>query len=179
MIRSEAEYRKARRDLDIALRLLVEEQAYWLDQGMSEDESSSMLEPVRLRIAELRDRIMLFERIRTGDLSSFTGHEDMGKALIAARLARGLTQREFAELAGSHESQVSRDEKNEYHGVGEDRLRALMNAVGLNFEGQYFLVEIVVRPRLVSVDQPTVYRQAAGFEIDPDKVARDLKNAVA
>ncbi len=179
MIRSDAEYGKAKRDLELALALLEEERAYWLDQGMSEHEASSMTEPMRLRVAELKDRIMLFERVREGDLSMFSGHEDVGKALIAARIAKGRTQREFAELVGSHESQVSRDEKNEYHGVGEDRLRDVMNAVGLTFEGQYFLKDPVIRPNLVSVDQPTIYRQAAGLEIDPDEVTKDLKNAVA
>jgi len=179
MIRSDAEYRQAKRDLELALEMLQEERAYWLEEGMTENEAWAMLEPLRLRVAELQDKIELFERIRSGDLSMLTTHDDIGKALIAARLARGLTQREFAYLVGVHESQVSRDEKNEYHGVGAEKLRDLMGKLGLRFEGHFQLEEIVVHPPLVAVDQPVAYRQSAGLTLDPEEVARDLKNAVA
>jgi transcriptional regulator with XRE-family HTH domain len=36
---------------------------------------------------------------------------------VALRIATGLTQRQLAETLGVHESQVSRDERNEYHGI--------------------------------------------------------------
>lgn len=104
-----------------------------------------MVRPTRLRLAELRDRIALYERVREGDLSMFTALEDVGRALIAARLAKGLSQREFAELVGVHESQVSRDERNEYHGVGTERLLELFDTLGLRFEGQFQLEDVVTR----------------------------------
>lgn len=179
MIRSDAEYSKAKRDLELALARLEEERSYWLDEGMKEDEALVMLQPLRLRIAELRDQVELFKRIHAGDLSMFTTYEDIGRALIAARLARDLTQREFAELVGVHESQVSRYEKNEYHGVGAERMRDLMSKLGLGFEGHFHLNEIVVHPFLVAVNQPAVYRQSAGLTLEPEEVVKDLKNAVA
>ena len=139
MIRSDAEHRKAQRDLELALEMLDEERAHWEEEGMTDEEVSAMLEPLRLRIDQLREEIELYDRTVSGDLSMFTGFEDMGKALIAARLALGMSQRDFAELLGVHESQVSRDERNEYHGVGSERLREIMQAVGLKFEGQFEL----------------------------------------
>jgi hypothetical protein len=139
MIRSDAEYRRALRDLDLVLELLEEERAHWLSEGMTPEEAEAMLEPVRLRAADLGERVELFERVRTGDLSMFSDLEHLGKVLIAARLARGLSQRELADMIGVHESQVSRDERNEYHAVGGERLRALMNALDLRFKGQFRL----------------------------------------
>lgn len=179
MIRSESEYRKAQRDVGLALAMLEEERGHWLAEGMTEDEALVMLEPLRLRIAELNDRINLFERVCAGDLSMFATLEHVGQALIAARLARGLSQREFADLIGVHESQVSRDERNEYHGVGRGRLGDLMATLGLRLEGHFQLEAVVVHPRLVSIEQPVVYLQAAGLTLDPEEVERELRNAVA
>lgn len=173
MIRSEAEYRKARRDLDLSLAMLEEERGHWLAEGLTEDEVVVMLEPIRLRIAERNDQVDLFERIRAGDLSMFVTFEDVGQALIAARLARGLSQRDFAELIGVHESQVSRDERNEYHGVGRERLRELLATLGLHFEGRFELEAVVVHPRLVAVEQPAVYLQAAALTLKPEEVRGD------
>lgn len=179
MIRSEAEYRKAQRDVGLALEMLEEEQRHWLAEGMTANEALAMLEPMRLRIAELNDRIALFERVRAGDLSMFATFEHVGEALIAARLARGLNQRQFADLIGVHESQVSRDERNEYHGVGRERLGDLMETLGLRLEGHFQLEAVVVHPLLVSIEQPEVYLQAAGLTLDPEEVERELRDAVA
>lgn len=154
MIRSEAEYRKAQRDLELAREMLEQERAHWLDEGMTEDEALAMIEPLRLRIAELSDRIDLFERVRAGDLSMFVTLEHVGKALIAARLARGLSQRKFADLIGVHESQVSRDERNEYHGVVRERLSDLMAALGLQLQGRFRLEGAVAHPRPLPIEQP-------------------------
>jgi len=139
VIRSDAEYKKALNDLDLVLALTEEEKTYWSGEGMTEEETSAMVEPLRLRAAELKDRIQLFERVRAGDLSMFTNLDHLGEALIAARVARGLSQRELADLIGVHESQVSRDERNEYHGVGGERLRDLMKALDLTFKGRFSL----------------------------------------
>ncbi|MDP2955719.1 MAG: helix-turn-helix transcriptional regulator [Longimicrobiales bacterium] len=179
MIRSEAECRKAKEDLARAEVLLDEERAHWLREEMAQDEAFAMTAPLRLRTAEMRDEIGLFERIRTGDLSMFVGIEHVGAALVAARIARGLSQREFAELVEVHESQVSRDERNEYQGVGRERMSDLMRKLGLSFEGQFRLESLVMYPRLVSVEQPVVYLQAAGLTLDPEEVERELRNAVA
>jgi len=179
MIRSEAEFRRAMRDLHLAEVLLEDERTHWLDEGMTEAEASQMTDPLRLRIADLRDRIGEFERVQAGDLSMFGRIEDLGQALIAARIARGLSQRQLAELLGVHESQVSRDERNEYHGVGRERLGELMDTLGLRFQGAFHLGDLVVHPRLVPIQQPMVFLQAAGLPLDPEEIERELRDAVA
>ncbi|MFM7058282.1 MAG: helix-turn-helix domain-containing protein [Planctomycetota bacterium] len=42
-----------------------------------------------------------------------------------------MTQRQLAERLGVHESQVSRDERNEYHGITLDRAARLLDAPGV------------------------------------------------
>ena len=52
--------------------------------------------------------------------------------LIALRIARGISQRQLAERLGVHESQVSRDERNEYHGITLDRAARVLDALGVD-----------------------------------------------
>jgi transcriptional regulator with XRE-family HTH domain len=42
-----------------------------------------------------------------------------------------VSQRELAERLGIHESQVSRDERNEYHGVTVERANRILEALGV------------------------------------------------
>jgi transcriptional regulator with XRE-family HTH domain len=50
--------------------------------------------------------------------------------LIAVRIAQGVTQRELAKRLGVHESQVSRDERNEYFGITLERAARVLDALG-------------------------------------------------
>jgi transcriptional regulator with XRE-family HTH domain len=53
----------------------------------------------------------------------------IGRLLIATRIAQGLTQRELAERLGVSESLVSRDERNEYHGITVERAQRILDAL--------------------------------------------------
>jgi transcriptional regulator with XRE-family HTH domain len=54
--------------------------------------------------------------------------------LIALRIARGLTQRQLADRLGVPESQVSSDERNEYHGVTIERAARILDALGVRMK---------------------------------------------
>jgi hypothetical protein len=42
----------------------------------------------------------------------------------------------MAERLGAHESQVSRDERNEYHGVTVERASRILDALGVRFRSE-------------------------------------------
>jgi len=42
-----------------------------------------------------------------------------------------MSQRELASLLGVHDSQVSRDERNEYHGITVERATMILEAMGV------------------------------------------------
>jgi transcriptional regulator with XRE-family HTH domain len=50
--------------------------------------------------------------------------------LIALRIAAGMTQRQLADRLDVSEAQVSRDERNEYHGITVERAQRIIDALG-------------------------------------------------
>jgi transcriptional regulator with XRE-family HTH domain len=54
-----------------------------------------------------------------------------GNSSRALRIAKGVSQRDLAERVGVHESQVSRDERNEYHGVTVERANRVLETLGV------------------------------------------------
>ncbi len=69
-----------------------------------------------------------------GELTNLHG---LGRMLVALRIALGFTQRELAERLGVHESQVSRDESNEYHGITVDRVSRILDVLGVQLTSRF------------------------------------------
>jgi len=55
----------------------------------------------------------------------------LGHLLISIRIAQGISQRELAKRLGVHESQVSRDERNEYFGITLERAIKVLDALNV------------------------------------------------
>jgi transcriptional regulator with XRE-family HTH domain len=81
---------------------------------------------------QLKEEVASYERLQRGEFDELHNFEGLGRLLVALRIAQGLTQRELAERLGVHESQVSRDERNEYHGVTVDRANRILDALGVD-----------------------------------------------
>lgn len=91
--------------------------------------------------AELRDQLGAYELLRDGkvrelEIRSVTG---LGKGLIEARVARGLTQRELANLAGLQEQQIQKYEKEQYGSASLSRIAHVASTIGLSFEARMTL----------------------------------------
>ena len=82
---------------------------------------------------ELRAQLARYEDLRSGRVAQRTLHSlrELPVALIEARIAARLTQRELAERLGLPEQQVQRWEANEYACVGVDRLQTIADALGV------------------------------------------------
>jgi transcriptional regulator with XRE-family HTH domain len=79
---------------------------------------------------QCKEELDLYERLKKGDLPPVENFRNAGRFFIAARIARGMTQRQLAESLDVKESQVSRDERNEYHGISlekAERLAEILN----------------------------------------------------
>jgi ribosome-binding protein aMBF1 (putative translation factor) len=131
MIRNETEYQEAVERLRQEKARLAEHRRRLKAEGLKPEEIKRSLDPFRSFHLQLEEEVESYERLRRGDLGELQNLHGLGRTLVALRIALGLTQRELAERLEVHESQVSRDERNEYHGITVDRASRILDALGV------------------------------------------------
>ncbi len=144
MIRNESEYQEAVRRLREEQDRLAKHRAHLEEMGLGPAEVKRALDPLRAFHEQLVEEVESYERLKRGDVAELTNLHGLGHTLIALRIALGLTQRQLAERLGVHESQVSRDERNEYHNVTVDRASRILDALGVRMRSEF---EQPVTPR--------------------------------
>ena len=82
-------------------------------------------------IDELREELQEYERTKQGqvDLTALISVHSVPKTLIKARIAKGLSQRQLAELVGLKEQQIQRYESNDYANVDLGRVQEIASAL--------------------------------------------------
>jgi len=103
--------------------------------GLSATDVEYGLSPLKSFHLTVVDEIRSYERLKAGRLPGLISLEGLGRLLVEARIASGLTQRVLAARLGVNETQVSRDENNDYHGVTVERASRILNALGLELRG--------------------------------------------
>lgn len=93
--------------------------------------SKGALDPTRIFHDQVKDEVTSYERLKQGRLAELENLHGIGQMLIGVRVAMGLSQRELAEKLGVHESQISRDECNEYYGITVERAARILDALGV------------------------------------------------
>ncbi len=129
MIRSEKEYREAVERLGQDEEVLALQKEKLEELRLSEEEVRRALEPMLSFRAKLEEEVEWYERVRRRDFGIIRDLSAVGTLLIALRIANGLSQRELAEKLAVSEAQVSRDERNEYHGITVDRAQRVSDAM--------------------------------------------------
>ena len=137
MIRNEAEYKEAVQRL-VAEEARIDAQREKLQAAkMSSAHMKRALDPLVSFHLQLREEVESYERLKRGDLGEIETLHGLGRVLVGVRIARGLTQKQLAELLGVHESQVSRDERNEYHGITVDRVSRILDVVDVQLTSRF------------------------------------------
>lgn len=132
MIRSDAEYREALDRLDAEQRRLDAQREQLERMDLSTEQIKRAMDPLESFHRQLVEEAQSYERLRRGEFDEFHNLHGLGQLLIGLRIAKGLSQRELAQRLGAHESQVSRDERNDYHGVTLDRAARILDALGVD-----------------------------------------------
>ncbi|MFM7291417.1 MAG: helix-turn-helix domain-containing protein [Planctomycetia bacterium] len=130
MIRNEAEYQEAVLRLADEQKRLKAQRAKLNELDLSQEEIKRVLDPIKSFHEQLKEEVASYERLQRGEFEELQNFEGLGRLLIALRISKGISQRELADRLGVHESQVSRDERNEYHGVTVDRASRILQGLG-------------------------------------------------
>lgn len=93
---------------------------------------------LRSQLDELRNEVEQFEELRSGGpkpirIESF---DALPHALVAARIAAGLSQKELAERLDLKEQQIQRYEATDYCAASLTRLKQVAKALGVNIAGE-------------------------------------------
>jgi ribosome-binding protein aMBF1 (putative translation factor) len=141
MIKNEREYR-----ITIA-------QANKFEQALSQSDAAEVIaglhplirkaqrDALQSQLDELREQINEYESLKSGQQAviSLNSLEELPRALIQARIAAGLTQRELAERMRLKEQQIQRYEATEYASADLARVNEVARALGLRVREDIFL----------------------------------------
>lgn len=112
-------------------------------QGLSEGLLQAQKAGVQVWIDRLNVEIAEYDRLQQGEsvfkISSLT---ELPIALIQARIASGMTQKELAEKIGVKEQQIQRYEANHYDSASFDRLNEVYTALGISFKEAEVVMQI-------------------------------------
>lgn len=82
----------------------------------------------------MKEEVEWYERVKRRDFGVVNQLSELGPLLVALRIANGITQSELAKRLGVDVSQVSRDERNDYHGISVERAERVVRALGEELE---------------------------------------------
>ena len=100
----------------------------------------NLIDPFESFHLQLKEEVESYEKLKRGEFDELDNLRGLGHLLISIRIAQGLSQRDLAKKLNVHESQVSRDERNEYFGITLERAIRLLDALNVKLRTQ---VEIV------------------------------------
>jgi len=129
MIRNETEYKQAVARLAEERNRLGEHRSRLKESGLTDEEIKRVIDPMESFHLQLKEEVESYERLKRGEFDELVNFRGFGHLLIALRIAQGISQRELARRLGVHESQVSRDERNEYFGITLERAVKVLDAL--------------------------------------------------
>lgn len=136
MIRNEAEYQEASKRLAEEIQRFAEHKKRLKAEGLRDVEIKRVIDPLESFHLQLKEEVDAYERLKRGEFEELENLRGLGHLLITSRIVQGLSQRELARRLDVHESQVSRDERNEYFGITLERAVKILDALNVRLRTQ-------------------------------------------
>ncbi len=136
MIKTENEYLEAKERLENEFQALEEHQLKMKKAGLTKQQIQLAIDPLATFALQLREEVEEYERLKRGQFEPLMNLNGIGHMLVALRIYKGMKQKELAEKLGIKEAQVSRDERNEYHGASIDKIQKVLNALGAKLKSE-------------------------------------------
>jgi|SRR6516162_1810064 hypothetical protein len=134
MIKTEKEYQECLKRLEKDKEHIKIMKQNLVKKGLSKREIERALEPALSFHEQLNEEVEWYNRVKRGNFLPMSNLTAVGPLLIALRIAAGITQKELADRLDVDVSQVSRDEKNEYHGITLERAQRIVDALHSGLE---------------------------------------------
>lgn len=92
-----------------------------------------MRDAMESQLEELQEQLAEYDALRSGKVTvlEIEGLQELPTALVRARIASGLTQKELARRLGLKEQQIQRYEATRYSGVSLERIQQVAEALGV------------------------------------------------
>lgn len=129
MIRNERQYRITRARADEMVNTIGELERAPLPDGLQPEMRTLQLDALRGTLVDLQSELGEYDALHDATLIEATGIAQLPVALIRARIASGLTQRELAERVGVHEQAIQRYEASNFAGASFSRLVEIADAL--------------------------------------------------
>jgi transcriptional regulator with XRE-family HTH domain len=187
MITNKRQYRITRSEAERFEQALAraEEQGAELDPRLRR----AMREALESQLEELREEIAEYDALCSGQVSvmEIDSLTKLPEALIRARIAANLTQKELAARLQLKEQQIQRYEATRYSGVDLKRLQAVAEALGVRIHERITLHTHIVQSHMVQSPRLARYLEEArieelrreweakGYRAAPRDVADDLR----
>src|SRR3984893_4692093 len=136
MIRNESEYQEASARLAEKSQRLADHRARLKEAGLNDDEIKRVIDPMESFHLQLREEVESYERLKRQEFQELDNLRGLGHLLISLRIAQGISQRELARRLDVHESQVSRDERNEYFGITLERAIKILDVLNVRLHSK-------------------------------------------
>jgi ribosome-binding protein aMBF1 (putative translation factor) len=134
VIRNETEYQEASTRLKEESQRLSEHRMRLHETGLDEASIKRVIDPIESFHLQLKEEVESYERLKRGEFEDLDNLRGLGHLLITSRIAQGISQRDLARRLGVHESQVSRDERNEYFGITLERAVKVLDALNVRLQ---------------------------------------------
>ncbi len=136
MIRTEKEYKEAVSRCEQNKKIIQKQKKAIEKLNLTPDEIKGALDPILLFHQQLVEEVEWYESVKRGDFKTISSLKAIGCLLIALRIASGLTQKDLSKCLKVTEAQVSRDERNEYHGISLERAEKIINIFGVHLKAE-------------------------------------------
>lgn len=127
MIRTETEYSRALNRLLEDKDFIAAQRIELTSMGLNPEEVARAMQAAIVFHKQLEEEVQTYEQMRRGNLKSVENLTEIGRLLIGLRIAVGISQAELARRLSISESVVSRDERNEYHGISVEKAQRIID----------------------------------------------------
>ncbi|MCB0342652.1 MAG: helix-turn-helix transcriptional regulator [Pseudobdellovibrionaceae bacterium] len=131
MIKTDKEYSEAKERLEKEFQTIEGQKAKMKEAGMTKSQVKLATDPLLSFAFQLKEEVEEYEKLKRGDFAPIENLTGLGRSLVALRIFKGLKQKDLADRLGVSEAQVSRDERNEYHGASIERLQKVVEALNI------------------------------------------------